>query len=99
MKRLIATLFFAVTIFAVLNATSHNESFNIADLSVSSNELGFHEVNLSDFGHAGIVGNPALPSKVVSFIIPKSNDASNLSVSVSSIYLDEAYNVMPSSDS
>ena len=80
MIHLIAILIIAVAIFAALNATSHNESFNIADLSISSNELGFHEVSLLDFGQAGIVGNPALPSKIVSFIIPKSCDASNLSV-------------------
>lgn len=95
MKHLIATLIVLVVFFVTLKATSHSEAFNIGDLSIRSNERGFQEITLSDYGKTGIIGNPELPSKVINFIIPKSQDACNLSVNASSTQLDGAYNVMP----
>ena len=95
MKHLIASLIISVSIYVTLNATSHSEAFSIGDLSIRSNERGFQAINLSDYGKTGIIGNPELPSKVVNFIIPENQDASNLSVSASSTHLEGTYNIMP----
>lgn len=78
MKHLIASLIISVSILLTLNATSHSEAFSIGDLQILSNERGFQEINLSDYGKTGIIGNSELPQKVVNFIIPKNQDASNL---------------------
>ncbi|MDD2229761.1 MAG: C25 family cysteine peptidase [Candidatus Cloacimonetes bacterium] len=95
MKYIALTLVLFASLFISLNALSHTEAFCIGDLSVQSNSRGYHELRLSDLGKTGEPGNPELPGKVISFIIPANQDACNLSTSASSTYLDGTYNVMP----
>lgn len=95
MKHLVATLILIAVFCITLTATSHSEAFSIGEVSILSNDRGFQEIGLLDFGKTGVIGNPDLPGKVVSFIIPANQDACNLSASVSSTYLDGTFNVMP----
>lgn len=95
MKHLVATLMLITVCCITLTAISHSESFSIGDVSILSNDRGYQEIGLSDYGKTGIVGNPELPSRVVSFIIPANQDACNLSASASSTYLSGTFNVMP----
>ncbi|GEM_PF-5528375 len=82
MRSIMLTIVLILAFQVSLNAISYTESFNINDLSIRTNSRSYQEFRLADIGTTSELGNPELPAKVLSFIIPANQDACNLSASM-----------------